>query len=268
VSSVFFAVIGGIFAISAVYLWIIEKIANREPVEVSPEEELAEWVHQCRSDGTGRLVAAVCDTSLQGSHRLEALKEVLTQYTSLGLPSKEDAYKLLSAREDLDRALRSGVQDNDVNLVRACLVALSKYEIDGHCDGVSALLGRILTNPSTTAAALRPLAIRYLNIHGASRSESVLVDIMEMGTRDDRDLAIIGLRDFGTALAVPSLHATAADPAMSAIRGKALAAIGAIQARIGPIDNGLLSLSEDSGGLSLMPQGGNLSSANSDRRAV
>ena len=142
-SSVIFAVVGGILAVCAVLLWFKEGKSQQRPTQNSSEEDLAAWVHQCRSDGSGRLVAAVCDTHLQSSHRLEALREVLVEYTSLGLPSQQDAYKLLSAREDVDRALRAGVQDNDVSLVRASLVALSKYEIDGHSPSVCNLLKRI-----------------------------------------------------------------------------------------------------------------------------
>ena len=268
-SSVLFAIVGGVLAICAVFLWRNEAKKPNTTKSKSPEEDLAAWVHQCRGDGNGRLVAAVCDSQLKTSHRLEALREVVAEYTSLGLPSQQDAYKLLSAREDVDRALRAGVNDNNVGLVRASLVALSKYEIDGHTDSVCNLLNRILTNPNQVSATLRGLALRYLTIHGSVENETVLIDVMEMGTAEDRGLAIIGLQAYGTALAVPALHATAADPAMAALRGQALAAIGAIQARIGPLDNGLLSLSEEAGRLSIASQGGQLSSTRqTGRRAV
>jgi hypothetical protein len=245
--------------LGALQAWQLRGGERTPQSQRTDDEEISEWVHACRSAGGGRLVAAVIDTHLPAASRIEALKEVVQQYSSLGLPAKEDAYRLLSARDDVDRALRAGLSDNNPSLMRASLLALRTYEFGDHGDTVAQLIQRVLTNPTVSIQTVRLLAIQYLADFGQRRHESTLIDIIEMGQLADREAAIKGLTAFGTAKAVPGLQATAADPIMRTIRGQALAAVSAIQTRIGPLNPGMISLAEGGGTLSLAPRGGELS---------
>ena len=259
VTSIVFVTIGTLFAFGALLAWKQQRSEQDPRSERREKQELSEWVLACRTEGAGRLVSAVVDTHLPTANRVEALKEVARQYRDLGLPSKEDAYKLLSAREDLNRALSAGLSSNPPALLRASLLALRSHELNGHSDSVAELIQRVLTNPTVNMQSIRLLAIQYLSEFGQRAHEEALIDVVEMGQLEDREAAIKGLTAFGTAKAVPGLQATAADPTMLAIRGHALAAVTAIQTRIGPVEPGLVSLSEDTGNLSLASAGGELS---------
>lgn len=260
-TAVVFATIGTLFAFGALLAWKQQQELDLEE-DYTEEVEISQWVHACRREDGGRLVAAVIDTHLPVKQRIEALREVCNQYNELGLPSREDAYRLLSARDDLNRAIHAGLNDNAPTLIRASLLAVRSHELSDHADTVAALIQRTLTNPNPNMQTVRLLSIQYLADFGQQAHESTLIDVIEMGSREDRGHAIRGLASFGTARAVPGLQATATNPAMQALRGHALAAITVIQTRIGTIEAGILSISENAGNLSVASRGGQLSQMN------
>jgi hypothetical protein len=263
VTSVVFATIGVLFAFGALIAWKKQQQeAAFEEDDYTEESEISQWVHECRREDGGRLVAAVIDTHLPVRQRVDALREISKQYSDLGLPAREDAYRLLSAREDLNRAVDAGLSDNAPALIRASLLTAKSHELCDHCDAIAALIQRVLTNPTPSIKSVRILSIQTLADFGERAHESTLIDVIEMGGLEEREAAIRGLASFGTARAVPGLQATAANTAMQSIRGHALAAITTIQTRIGPVEAGILSISEASGNLSMADRGGALSQVN------
>lgn len=203
----------------------------------SPPALIADAARALVSDGNApiRLLAAK-QLGVEGCLPLLGLASDAT----VGAALRAEAVQALGAQggAQLAPALASLAGDAAPEVARAALSAIAAQRL-------TALVPVVLECTQSPKAAVRAGAAAALAQLGPATAEATLIGLLSDSSADVQLASASALGEVGTVTAVQSLLPVAQGFGRVQLRSAARAAIGRIQARLGPAEAGLLSLATD-----------------------